>query len=431
MSNNRDCAEYLKKNNGYHRCMIELEKKWRSHGRAAGKIVLSEATEDEKRSLSGIIGRRFTNSSINFSFQEFEQGLQNTKFAPINMQAVLENYFDCEMITNQKKQQNRQNEKNVFFEKILLAYVALMGDMSDAVLWIRDMQKFKKYGYHILFKEYEKDQDNAYLLIQNVGKALCKLESMREGEDKLLAVFSAEISGTPHYFDMGKAATQLLTYAICHKNGCEYPSSAKEWRLCLAEVGIISDNIASMVHAYGLRIETEDGIHEGYDGFRKRKEPYVITGENMKHITGIRAEDKSVYVVENEMVFLYLLEHMKNQEISCLCTSGQLRVVAFQVLDLLIASGVTIYYSGDLDAEGMGIADRLWQKYGESIQLWRMDKQDYKASISKECLSERQLQSLLQLKNPQLQKVAKLLMKDKCAGYQENILELLVSDLMK
>lgn len=101
-----------------------------------------------------------------------------------------------------------------------------------------------------------------------------------------------------------------------------------------------------------------------------------------------------VYVVENEMVFLYLLEHSKNQDITCLCTSGQPRVAAFGLLSLLIQSGAAIFYSGDLDAEGMGIADRLWQKYGDAVHLWRMDEQDYRASSSSETLSDKQLSSL-------------------------------------
>lgn len=428
MSNNKACAEYLKQNTAYNRCMKELQKKWQSHGRIAGTIVLKSASDEEKRAIGGIIGKTFFDDRVHFTFLEFEQGLQKTKFAPVDMKSVLEQYFACVMRTNQEKKQQKQNEKEHFFDKICRDFQEYMEEDSCAVRWICDVKETKKYGYQILIKEFEKDNNEAKGLARNVGSALKKLENLSEGEEKLLAVFSAEISGNPHYFDMGKTATQLLMNAICWWKGYEYPQSAYEWRSCIADAGIISDNIASMVHAYGVRIETKEGIHEAYEVFRMKKEPYVITAENLKMVVRASAVHNKVYVVENEMVFLYLLEHSKNQDITCLCTSGQLRVAAFGLLSLLIKGGATIFYSGDLDAEGMGIADRLWQKYGDAVHLWRMDEQDYRASISNETLSDKQLISLEQLKHPMLRKTAEVVKKEKKAGYQENILSALLED---
>ncbi len=429
MSNNKACAEYLKQNPAYNRCMKEFCKKWQSYGRITGTIVLKAASAEEKKAIGGIVGKRFFEDKINVTFLEFEQGLQKTKFAPIDMKKVLEMYFGCTLHTNLEKRQQKKNEKEKFFDELYEGFQEDMGEDSGAVRWICDVKDSKKYGYHILVKEHEKGNREAIQLARNVGKALVLLENLADGEEKLLAVLSSEVSGNPHYFDMGKTTAQLLTYAVCRWKGCEYPQGAYEWRRCMAEAGVISDSIASMVHAYGVCIETKDGVHEAYDAFRKRKEPYVITAENLKTVVRASAVHNKVYVVENEMVFLYLLEHCRNQDITCLCTSGQLRAAAFGLLSLLIQSGATIFYSGDLDAEGMGIADRLWQKYGDAICLWRMGEQDYEASRSNEALSDKQLSSLEQLKNPILQKTAEVVLKEKKAGYQENILKLLLKDL--
>ena len=113
-----------------------------------------------------------------------------------------------------------------------------------------------------------------------------------------------------------------------------------------------------------------------------------------------------------------------------LCTSGQLRVAAFQLLDAFVKDDVVIYYSGDLDAEGMDIADRLWQRYGDKVRMWRMDVEDYNESISQELLSERQLAQIEHLKNPTLNNTAEFVRKKKRAGYQENLLEQLLRDIM-
>ena len=253
----------------------------------------------------------------------------------------------------------------------------------------------------------------------------------KDGEENLLAVFAADISGNPHYFDRGTTAAQLLTHAVCYWKNFDVPQNAYEWRECMLAAGLVSDNIASMVHAFGVQIETVEGLHPAYEFFCKRKEPYVLTTENLKSTIGAKAIHQKVYVVENEMVFLYLVENTKEQDVTLLCTSGQLRVAAFQLLSHLIESGAVIYYSGDLDAEGMDIADRLWQRYDDAIHLWRMAVEDYNKSISEEKLSDRQLAKLDGLKNPMLCCTAESVRKERRAGYQENLLEDLLWDIIK
>ena len=129
------------------------------------------------------------------------------------------------------------------------------------------------------------------------------------------------------------------------------------------------------------------------------------------------------------MVFLYLTEQIKENQVALLCTSGQLRVAAFQVISLLIKSNTKIYYSGDLDPEGINIADRLWQKYGDVIQMWRMSPKDYWISLSNEIVQETRLAKTENIKHPLLKQTSKCLQIRKKAGYQENLLERLLEDL--
>lgn len=93
MNSNRECAEYFRNQKVYDRCFQELWKKWRSYGRVAGKITLKETSEQERRAITGIIGKVFYERKIQFSFAEFEAGLQRTRFAPVDMKQVLEEYF--------------------------------------------------------------------------------------------------------------------------------------------------------------------------------------------------------------------------------------------------------------------------------------------------------------------------------------------------
>ena len=428
MCNNRECATYLKKNSAYSRFMKELRKKWESYGRIAGSITLKKTSEDERRAIGGIVGKKFMGETIKITFQEFERGLQKTHFAPIDMKLVLEDYFESSLYTKQEQKVQVQMAKDEFFEALFIYFKSSAPKTSVVFPWIRELQYDKKYGYQILIKEFIRNSKEAELLARNVGKALIQLEKM-DGEERFLAVFAAAISGNPHYFDRGTTAAQLLTHAVCFWKSFDVPQNAYEWRECMQTVGLVSDNIASMVHVFGVQLETRDGLHPAYEAFNNRKEPYVLTAENLKSIVGAKANNNKVYVVENEMVFLYLVENTKEQDVTLLCTSGQLRVAAFQLLAHLVKNGAVIYYSGDLDPEGMDIAERLWQRYGGAIRLWRMDVEAYNKSISGEVLSDRQLVKLEHLKNTTLCRTAECVRKEMRAGYQENLLKELVDDI--
>ena len=153
--------------------------------------------------------------------------------------------------------------------------------------------------------------------------------------------------------------------------------------------------------------------------------------ENLKDITEAKAIDNQVYVVENEMVFSYLTSSEKKKACTILCTSGQLRSAAVKLLDLLVKSGASVYYSGHTDPDGLGIADRLWQKFQASVHIWRMGPEDYEKSLSGEAVGRFGLAKLEQLKHPVLRETAEYIRREKKAGYQENLLEELAKDIQK
>ena len=430
MNKNRECAAYLKKQKAYERCMEELLKKWRSYGKAAGRITLKHASEEERRAIGGIVGRTFCEDTIRFSFAEFGEGLQKTRFAPVEMEKLLEAYTGKTLQTNREMQEERQLKKEDFLRRNQAYFKETEGGDSAAAQWMEWLISEKKYGYSLLMREYGKDPLRAGCLLQNTGKALIKLEEMdASGEELPLAVFAAEISDNPHYFDRGTAAGLLLVHAICSRQDQQLPENAHAWRELLEDVGIIPDNVSSMLRAYGLRLKTETGFHPAYDIFCDRKEPYVITMENLYRVRAAQPIGKQVYVVENEMVFTYLLHHVKRDSYTLLCTSGQLRAAAQKLIGLLIEHGAVIYYSGDLDPDGIGIADRLWQRYGNNICLWRMSPEDYRKAGSDEKIGEAGIAKLRQICHPELRRVAGYMEKLRVAGYQENILPELVEDM--
>lgn len=91
---------------------------------------------------------------------------------------------------------------------------------SVAVCWLREMYSKKKYGYQTVIREYGKNREQAEKLLKAVGRAILLLGDIQEKEEEYpLAVFAAEVSGNPHYFDYGTTAGQLLVRGLCILRG--------------------------------------------------------------------------------------------------------------------------------------------------------------------------------------------------------------------
>ncbi len=426
MSSKRECAEYFKRQRGFDRCFPAMRKKWETYGRVSGRIVLADATEEEKRAIGGILGQVFYDDEIRFTMKEFQEALQKTRFSSVTLRGLLEEYFGEKLYTNQERKIAKQREKEHFFQKLQDVFLQA-GEEQQVPDWFRCMSESHEYGYALLLSEFKKAPHSAEVLAKNAGAALGEI--IRSREEVPLAVFAAKCTKNPHYFDRGTAAGTLLVHGICFLEKCPFPKNAYEWRAMLLKEGIAPDMISNMVTGYGIHLQTGEGLHPAYEAFCQMRQPGVITMENLKGIEGAYSGNGVVYVVENEMVFSYLLETAKNIQAGVLCTSGQLRAAAQEVIELLIQRDTKIYYSGDMDPDGLLIADKLWKRYPDHIELWRMSVADYGNSISGEKITKQQLSKLELIENPILQQTAVKMKELERASYQENLKDALASDI--
>ena len=129
------------------------------------------------------------------------------------------------------------------------------------------------------------------------------------------------------------------------------------------------------------------------------------------------------------MVFSQICDEMRREEYAIVCTSGQLRTASLFLIDLLLKSKCKLYYCGDIDPEGIEIADRVLARGNGKILPWRMTAQDYYRSISNEMLTGKRLNRLDKIANAQLRELAELLKAEKKAGYQEHLIDLMVGDI--
>lgn len=122
MNSEKSCADYFRSRPEYRRCFETLWKKWRSYGRTAGKIVLDDASEEECRAIGGITGKRYLDDRIVFSFSEFEQGLQKTRFAPVDIKKLLEIYFGKTLVSRGEQEKEEQIRQSSFFSRCTIIF---------------------------------------------------------------------------------------------------------------------------------------------------------------------------------------------------------------------------------------------------------------------------------------------------------------------
>lgn len=104
-----------------------------------------------------------------------------------------------------------------------------------------------------------------------------------------------------------------------------------------------------------------------------------------------------------------------------MCINGQPRLASLMLLDLLAESGTTVYYSGDLDPEGLLIAQKLADYYKGTFYFWHMESEDYEQCRSSEVISDRRMKSLDKITDARLIPVVDQIKKYKTAGYQERL----------
>ena len=145
------------------------------------------------------------------------------------------------------------------------------------------------------------------------------------------------------------------------------------------------------------------------------------------------------FVVENAGVFSAILDGLggslgeptDGEGCALICTTGQLKLAGLLLLDHLAASGAQLWYSGDFDPEGLVIAQKLVDRYGDQLRLWRYTVEDYAVSVSDQAISSRRLAMLDAVGDRRLEAVKVEMRRRKRAGYQEALVQLLVEDVRR
>lgn len=410
---------------GFVKLFHLFKEKYRSIGRVGGNVSLEGFTDREVEAIAGFLGqpkgKLLQKGSI--ALKDFENELPNTGFSGLNLKQLLEEVLRETIFTKKEEKEMEQREEATFIESLKMA-------LPQGAWWF-DWIHSRSTDARWIWSLFRQDKEELFEKCCTVLQAFQSLPGM--GEFERLPFFAQRTTGNPHYFDGNETAGKLILHCmyvdqVLHGNDeAAMPKTVEELNDLLAEYGIFRDDLWNFVTCQGLLASAGNNIHPVWQA---AIETNTVMNVPMKELVKLErvwpARGKKVWIVENSSVSSTIMDAIPTAPI--ICTHGQIRMAGWKLLDLLVEAGCTLYYSGDIDPEGLVIAEKLKRRYQDKAVMWRMDRSTYEASLSNEDISSR-LKKLDYLKTAEWGELVQLMREIRKAGYQEAIVSWLISDI--
>ncbi len=420
----KECVKYFQARPVYDRVFRLMREKYASLGHFGGNIVLKDLTAEEREQLQGFFRREFSSEKdVTIPYGWLEKARTSSKFSELAWEEILEAYFSEKLSRNRDIREKERKERENFFEEILCLYQERKSVLQK---WLGELLSDRAMeGHNYIVRLYNQDREELRRLLLCLERLTAHLP-VTDGKECTLPVFAAEQLGNPHGLDHGTKEGGLLYLFLKWRFGdvrTAGMNKAECRQVLFMQAGILTDELSNNCMAYGICAETLQGkSHEGILGFYREKQPVILS---LKTIHGLREiypgkTSDCIYVVENPAVFSNLVN--RYPERAFICGNGQLRLAVWKTLDLLEGS-IQIYYAGDFDPEGLLIAQRVWERYGDRVHFWKYSVDYYNQYQSGQKIDESRLNSLQRVKMPELQEIKAAMLQRKRAVYQESMLE--------
>lgn len=418
-----ECMLYFKARPVYKKLFLKMRDKYVGLGHFGGTAMLTSLSREEKSQLGGFFQRDYTsNKTITISADLMKKCLESSKFAGLTWELILETYFGEPLQVKKEIELAESKRREDYFAEILES----ISDESGRE-WLRSILEEKKEGYLLITQLYKESPEELRSILTYVTTGIAKLKVFQDKKQKeLLAVFSANVTGNPHYFDEGKTGEKLLFNYLGERNfdlKQEGLSRAEYKNRIYYEAGILKDEVSNDALAYGIHgWKPDGGLHEGIEGFLENREPVKLTLQTIGRLEKVCGQSSQVYVVENPAVFSVLIREYPQRTV--ICGNGQLRLAVLILMDKFSCDTV-FWYAGDFDPEGLLIAQKLKIRYGERLKLWKYEADLYETYLSEVELSDRRMKKLEQVSVQELQEIREAMYKKRRSAYQESMMEAL------
>ncbi|WP_168413079.1 TIGR02679 domain-containing protein [Bacillus salacetis] len=418
----------LKGETAFQKLFLLFRKRYESLGRIGGTVSLKSFSVEELKVISGLTGLPVEElrGKQSITLLRFEKSLNRTRYQYDSLLSFLEDYFEETFVANRDLLMQEQEREMEFLRDARVKF--------PQIDWYIDWVSSKSADTRWIWSVYKEDSARLSYYLEHLEKAWGFIR--KEHMFIRIPLFAQKVTGNPHAFDrnaiLGKMLLHLLTVDQKNKEEGEisFSKTSEEENDLLGFYGLLRDDLWSFITCQNILAETDQGLHPVW---MAAQETGTVLNLPLKELIKVDKvypyRGNAVWVVENSSVASTLMDLAPTAPV--ICTHGQVRIAGWRLIELLASSEVTIYYSGDLDPEGMLIADRLVGRFPEAVQLWRMDEKSYLEGRSEEIISDKRLSQLKKLRHPGLNKVAEGIQREKRAGYQEALVEVMLEDLKR
>jgi uncharacterized protein (TIGR02679 family) len=432
----KDIDFFKARREGFDHLFSSLLKKYKRYGADVnGKVILKNSSSKEKEIISSFLGTDYRrNKTITVTFRKIEEILKDRQFDVSDIKTLLEQYYNQPIATIKQQESEKRKMYHSFLKKIRSL------SNHPYFQWYVDSVEKKVDGYRRFLKLYKESPLILYGYFETIAKAVEHLPLQKEMR---LPFFSSMITGNPHAFDTNQEIGKLFVDVIKASFGktgnkaFEYETKAERTQELLLSVGILKDDITNHVSFAGLRIDIGSGKESNiYKEGNRTGKTFLEPLREVIKFSRVRSswECNVIFVVEGSGIFSTIVDDVY-EKIGKLppliCTSGQFRVSAIKLLNLLVKEGYTVYYSGDHDPEGIMMAQQLCNRFGESILPWGYTKENYQTTSSSNIILTEDLPPLKNVIHPSLLEVKTLVREFGIPCYQEDFTHLLVDDIIK
>lgn len=249
-----------------------------------------------------------------------------------------------------------------------------------------------------------------------------------------LPFFAYQLTGDAHAFDESTFAGRLLLqlFAATTKEPIfdQQLARIEEKNALLNEFFLLKDDIHNFVAIRGLVAKKHGQVSTMWHQAWLEKTAWNAPLKEILQMDQIYSvSHQSVLIIENSAVYSVLLELLP--DVAMICSSGQFTYAVWQLLRKLVASGTHLYYSGDLDPEGLLMAQKLIEMFPKQVSTIGMTLESYQVGKKIEPLLSTQLQQLKKIQIKELKEIAEEMAVTHKKAYQEGFIDLIVMEVEK
>lgn len=395
----------------------ELLVKYRSHGAFTGTIAKAKFAKVDLAPLLAFIGITDWQwqEQKSLSVKKFVIAYEESRFADVPLIEVVERLLGQQVLTKESIASSKEQAFNLFQREINNQFPKAFKSLTHS-------------QWRSFYQQYQLEPANVMTSFKQVAKALDRLPKSYTK----IPLFAYEITGNPHAFDSDRFSGQLLLTMLSNLDdgsSGEFLTKVEREQAIYGRVYLLKDDIMNFVAISGLLASDRQGEKELW---RSACEEGLVWNVPVKHLLSVAQVypklGKTIFLIENSGVFSIVSDIYP--ELPLVCTNGQFRYAVWLLLELLLKEGdLRLAYSGDLDPEGLLMADKLKQRYGQRVTFLGMTRQLYRQHKQLVPISEQRLKKLNKLIDSDLKEISLEMILAKKAVYQEGILPNLLAEI--